>query len=226
LRSSVRLVQRGGAHVLVLGDDENRCNPLWIDRINRALDVVEDGPAPLVTVGGAKFYCNGLDTEWLKANELSGPALGRELQALLVRVLTLPVPTTAAVSGHAFGAGALLAMAHDRRVMRSDRGYMCLPEVDLGIPFTVGMVAMVQSKLTPATASEAMTSGRRYTPTEALECGLIDQMADRPALLDLAVQDATRWGCKDPTTLTAIKKAMYEQTVAQLNKTVSGPPWS
>lgn len=52
------------------------------------------------------------------------------------RILTLPEPTVAAVSGHVFGAGAMLAMAHDWRIMRSDRGYFCFPEVDIRIPFT------------------------------------------------------------------------------------------
>lgn len=46
-------------------------------------------------------------------------------------MLTLPMPTVAAVTGHAFGGGALLAMAHDWRVMRGDRGYFCFPEVDI-----------------------------------------------------------------------------------------------
>ena len=47
--------------------------------------------------------------------------------------------TVAAVQGHAFGAGAMLATSHDFRVMRADRGFYCLPEVQLNMPFTVGM---------------------------------------------------------------------------------------
>ena len=63
------------------------------------------------------------------------------VQGMLARFLTLPVPTAAAVVGHAFGAGAMLALAHDFRVMRADRGYFCFPEVDIRIPFTPGMAA-------------------------------------------------------------------------------------
>ena len=48
-------------------------------------------------------------------------------------MLTLPVYTVAAVNGHAFGAGAQLAVAHDLRLMRTDRGFFCTPEIDMKV---------------------------------------------------------------------------------------------
>ena len=83
----------------------------------------------------------------------------RDVHALFARVLAFPAPIVAAMQGHAFAAGAMLALAHDLSVMRGDRGYFCLPEVDLGIPFTAGMNALIRSRLPIATAHEAMTTG-------------------------------------------------------------------
>lgn len=90
------------------------------------------------------------------------PQFSARVQNLLARVLELGIPTVAAIQGHSFGAAAMLAPAHDERVMRTDRGYFCFPEVDIAIPFSIGMTDLIPSKLSPATAHDAMTTGRRY----------------------------------------------------------------
>ena len=125
--------------VLNLGDDENRFSPEWLADVNGFLDRIESGDAKaLVTTGSAKFYSNGLDLDWLAAHGDQADWYVAQVQQLLARVLVAPVPTVAAVNGHAFGAGSMLGVAHDFRVMRADRGYYCFPEVDIRIPFTPG----------------------------------------------------------------------------------------
>ena len=159
--------------ILNLGDDENRFSPDWLADVNRFLDRIESGEAKaLVTTGSGKFYSNGLDLDWLAAHGDQSDWYVAEVQKLLARVLVAPVPTVAAINGHAFGAGSMLVIAHDFRVMRADRGYYCFPEVDIHIPFTPGMAALIQAKLTPAAAIEMMTTGRRYGGPDAEAIGL------------------------------------------------------
>ena len=67
------------------------------------------------------------------------------MHTIYSRLLAFPMATVAAVQGHAFGAGAMLATSHDFRVMRADRGFYCLPEVSLNMPFTVGMSALLNT---------------------------------------------------------------------------------
>ena len=105
------LNQQDGVYVLHLGDGENRFTLDWIQQMHAHLDEVVSTPAPLVTTAGGKFYSNGLDLEWVLSNsDRMAEYVGR-VQDLFARVLTLPVPTLAALQGHAFGAGAMLAMA-------------------------------------------------------------------------------------------------------------------
>lgn len=203
--------------VLDLGDDENRFSPEFLDEIDRLLDdVVAAGAHGLVTTADGKFYTNGLDLEWLGAHgDRLDWYVGR-VHGLLAKVLTLPIPTAAAVVGHAFGAGAMLAIAHDFRVMRADRGFFCFPEVDIRIPFTPGMAALIQAKLAPQTQVASMTTGRRFGGADACEAGIVDATAGEGAVTPAAVELLRPLAGKDPGTLGAIKNTMFGPAVAAL----------
>jgi enoyl-CoA hydratase/carnithine racemase len=124
-------------------------------------------------------------------------------------MLSLPVVTVAALQGHTFAAGAMLSLAHDFRVMRADRGYWCLPEADINIPFTPGMSALIQSRLTPQTAHEAMTTARRFGGNDALAASLVDRAVDEDAVRPTALELARPLAGKAGPTLGTIKARMY-----------------
>lgn len=203
--------------ILDLGDDENRFSPEFLDEIDNYLtDIVGTGAQGLVTTAGGKFYSNGLDLDWLMAHgEQTQWYVGR-VHGLLARMLTLPIPTAAAVVGHAFAAGAMLALAHDFRVMRVDRGYFCFPEVDIRIPFTDGMAALIQAKLTPQAAVTSMTTGLRFGGDDAANRGLVDATAPEGAVTAAAIDLLRPLDGKDPGTLGAIKQTMFGPAVRAL----------
>lgn len=207
-----------GVFVLELGDGENRFSPDWIEAVNASLDTVvaHSASGALVTTGHGKFYSNGLDLEWIMEHIDQLASYRADVQELLARVLTLPVPAVAAVNGHAFGAGAMLALAHDYRVMRADRGFFCFPEVDINVPFTPGMAALIQSKLTPAAAVEAMTTGRRFGGVQARERGLVDEVADEDDVVRTAVELVRPLAGKNRDTLGAIKSTMFASAATVL----------
>ena len=205
------LDRSGDVFVLDIGDTENRFSPDWLTAMDAALDEVEqaDGARALVTTATGKFFSNGLDLEWLSTHEAQRGEYVSGVQHLLARVLALPVATVAAIQGHAFAAGAMLTLCHDVRVMRADRGFWCLPEVDIQIPFTPGMSALIQGRLAPQTAHVAMTTGRRYGGAEAVEAGIVDQAVAEDAVRSTAVEIATGLAGKAGETLGTIKARMY-----------------
>jgi enoyl-CoA hydratase/carnithine racemase len=204
--------------VLNLGDDENRFSPEWLTTVNGFLDRIESGEAKaLVTTGSGKFYSNGLDLDWLAAHSDQGDWYLGQVHQLLARVLVAPVPTVAAINGHAFGAGSMLGIAHDFRIMRVDRGFFCFPEVDIHIPFSPGMAALIQEKLTPAAAVEAMTTGRRYGGGDAEAAGLVTATAPEDSVTATAVDLVTPLKGKDAGTLQAIKSTMFASVTAALS---------
>ncbi|MGY1829533.1 enoyl-CoA hydratase-related protein [Geodermatophilus sp. SYSU D01180] len=209
--------------VLDLGADENRFSPDWLAAVDAALDEVEgaSGPRALVTTATGKFFSNGLDLAWLLEHPDQRDAYVGTVQRLFARVLALPVVTVAAVQGHAFAAGAMLALAHDQRVMRADRGFWCLPEIDIDLPFSPGMSALVQARLTPQTAHVAMTTGRRYGGTDALAAAIVDRAVVEEEVRPAAVEIAAAHAGKAGPTLGTIKSRLYAPVLALLRGEVS-----
>ncbi|MEU1511343.1 enoyl-CoA hydratase-related protein [Streptomyces sp. NPDC005811] len=206
--------------VLDLGDGENRFHPDWLAAVDAALDEVEkaDGPRALVTAATGRFWSNGLDLDWLFAHPDRQREYVVSVHALYARLLTLPVVTVAALQGHTFAAGAMFSLAHDLRVMRADRGFWCLPEADLGIPFSPGMSALVQARLTPRAAHEAMVTARRYGGREAVAADIVDHAVDEDAVRATAVELAAAQAGKVGDTLRTIRSRMYAHVLAPLRE--------
>ncbi|MGY1792597.1 enoyl-CoA hydratase-related protein [Geodermatophilus sp. SYSU D00525] len=217
------LARHDDVFVLDLGDDENRFSPDWLTAVDSALDEVEGAPGPraLVTTATGKFFSNGLDLAWLADHADQRDAYVARVQRLFARVLALPVVGVAAVQGHAFAAGAMLALAHDQRVMRADRGFWCLPEIDIDLPFSPGMSALVQARLTPQTAHVAMTTGRRYGGTDALAAAIVDSAVAEEDVRPAAVEIAAAHAGKAGPTLGTIKSRLYAPALALLRDAVA-----
>ncbi|MFF7655070.1 enoyl-CoA hydratase-related protein [Streptomyces sp. NPDC007983] len=215
------LDRQDNVFVLDLGDDENRFHPDWIAAVNAALDEVEkaEGPRALVTAATGKFWSNGLDLDWLFAHADQHQDYVVSVHELFARMLSLPVITVAALQGHTFAAGAMFSLAHDFRVMRADRGYWCLPEADINIPFTPGMSALIQSRLAPRTAHEAMVTARRYGGSDAEAAGIVDQAVAEDAVRSTAIALAQAQVNKAGDTLGTIKARMYVPVLATLRDT-------
>lgn len=209
--------------VLDLGDGENRFHPDWISAVDAALDEVEkaDGPRALVTAATGKFWSNGLDLDWLFAHADQHRDYVVSVHELFARSLSLPVVTVAALQGHTFAAGAMFSLAHDFRVMRADRGFWCLPEADINIPFTPGMSALIQARLTPRAAHEAMVTARRYGGVDAAAVGIVDRAVAEEAVRSAAIEIARAQAGKAGDTLGTIKARMYAPALATLRDTTN-----
>jgi enoyl-CoA hydratase/carnithine racemase len=212
------LERRDDVFVLDLGATENRFHPDWLAEVTTLLDEVEraDGDKALVTAATGKFWSNGLDLDWLGQNPDKYPRYAVHVHTLLARMLSLPFVTVAALQGHTFAAGAMLSLTHDLRVMRADRGFWCLPEADINIPFTPGMSKLIQARLTPQTAHEAMVTARRFGGAEAAERQIVDHAVTEGEVLGTAIELARAQVAKAGPTLGTIKTRMYAEALAAL----------
>jgi len=214
----VTLTTENNVVTIDLGDGENRFTVEWVAELSSRLDEVAamEGPRAVLTVARGKFWSNGLDLDWLMANREKTTEYIGAVQHLFVQYLTLPAYSIAVLQGHCFAAGALLALANDSRIMRADRGFFCLPEVDLGIPFTPGMSSLIQSKLSPDAAIEAMVTGKRFGGLDAALVGIVETALDEEQLPVVATTKAEALAEKAGPTLAKIRSEMFRSTIDSL----------
>ncbi|MDQ3103279.1 MAG: enoyl-CoA hydratase/isomerase family protein [Actinomycetota bacterium] len=209
----------GDVTVLRMDAEENRFNPVMLGALEGALDDVDatEGPAAIVLSGTGKFFSNGLDLEWMtEAGQEGAEKNVDRVQALFSRVLTSGVPVVAALNGHTFAAGAMLALACDERVMRKDRGFFCLPEADINIPFTPGMSALIRAKLDVPAAREAMLTAKRYGGADALKARIVDLAEGEKRVEPVAIARAQDLSAKGRFVIAAIKREMYAGAIEAL----------
>jgi len=216
----VDLRRQGAVFILTMQSGENRFNRPFLTALNEALDTVEasSGPAALVTTGGTeKFYSNGLDLAWIVGEGQSeGGAFVGDVMRFLGRLMAFPVPTVAAINGHAFAAGAMMALAHDFRIMRSDRGFLCLNEIDIHIPLAPGMAALVKNRLPVTTLRDMVLTGARIGGEDARARGIVDEAVAASEVAPNAVARAAALADKDRATYAALKRGLYGETLAVL----------
>ncbi|KQU44234.1 enoyl-CoA hydratase [Rhodococcus sp. Leaf278] len=205
-------------------DTENRISPDWVAEINTLLDEVQasSGPAALVTTATGKYFSTGVDLSWGAENLDQINRFIGTVQEMLVRFLTLPMQTVAAMQGHTFGGAAFFVMAHDYRIMRSDRGFLCFPGVNIGATYSPGTVDMVRARLSPHSFHEALTTGRRYGGGDAMTLGLVDGVSAADSLMDAAVARAAELAGTRGDVLGEIKRTMYAGEIRSLLTPVAG----
>lgn len=194
-------------------DGENRFNLDSVAEWHELLDDLEstEGPLALVVTGTGKFFSNGLDLERFKGDSDEGPRILEGVHRLFGRMLLLPVWTTFAINGHCFAAGAMLSCTADQRFMRTERGFWCLPEVDLGLPLTPEMTAAVTARLPGDAAAHAMLTGMRYSGESALERGLVDRVFSEEDLLGAAVAEARTALGRDRSVIGNHKRQLFSE---------------
>lgn len=194
----IELERHDNVFVLTMDEGENRWNTTFTRAWASALDEVEasEGAAAMVTMSAnEKFFSNGLDLDWLSADDPDHPggdraAFGPEFMEVMGRTITLSVPTVAAVNGHTFGAGFMSALCHDVRIAREDRGFMCANELQIGLTVPVQEVALFRHKIPAPAFHETIMLAKRWTGPAAVEAGFVEAALPLEELRDAAMTRA------------------------------------
>lgn len=189
----------------------------------------------VTTSGIEKFYSNGLDLDHASYTPGFFPDT---LYALWRRILTYPMPTIALINGHAFAGALMLAMMHDYRIMNPHRGFLCLNEVELGVPLRPPMTSIFRQKCSPQCYKRLVLEAVRFkvhqiwsaafyslrlTKLQALEAlkeGVIDWLGGLDETLthidELKLVQKAGTGMSGKAVYGDLKREMWRETVGYL----------
>lgn len=198
-------------------------NPGTLAAFGEALDTVlaDEAAELLLITGEEKSFSQGLDLDYIMANPDEAMEFVGDCMRVVCRLLYYPLPVVAMVNGHAFGLGAMITLASDYKVMREDRGFFCLPEIDLGMTLTYRMNSLVCGKLSGNVLRDVLLAGQRVSGVEAQEKGIVDRTAPLESLRALALEIAQPMRGKDRKALSGLKRGINLDILATIEGDVA-----
>ena len=214
----------GTVAIMTMNNGENRHNPEFAETfLSTYAAILADAEikAIVLTSSDPKNFCLGVDIGWMmKAqSEKDFPGITKWLYRMgdvFSAMLMSPVPTIAAITGHAFGNGAMLSGACDFRFMRADRGFFCFPEVDLGIQFAPSMIEWMKRIMPYHLFVRMKWSGEKVGAAELEKHGVILKACENAEkTLEEAIAYARTFN-KSRTTLAEMKRRTYKHVMDKM----------
>lgn len=216
--SFMNLAKQDAVFVLTLtnGAAGNVLNDAMLSEFHEQLDRIENavGNAALVlTSDDAKCFSNGIDLPWLMLQP-DPMAFITRVENFLVRLALLNLPVIAAINGNAYAGGALIATCADLRLMRADRGRFCYSEVKVKLPFTPGLIAIVNLLPDADARQELALTGDAWGGEECARRRVVRQALPAAEVLPAALTLAADLATRDRNTYASIKRSLRPELVA------------
>ncbi|MBW1894557.1 MAG: enoyl-CoA hydratase/isomerase family protein [Deltaproteobacteria bacterium] len=190
----------------------NALTPAFLDEFLQIIEkLCKPGKAraALIASDCPGFFSVGDDVTELKEIDEAMVALLPKVHAMMNAFETLPIPTVAAINGHALGGGLELALTCDFRFMGEDSGRIGLPEIRLGMIPSFGGTQRLPLIVGKAKAIEMMYKGLQITPEEAKQINLINNVFPKKELYEKSFDYAGRLALQATGALAKIKKCVH-----------------
>ena len=210
--------------------EEHRFNPLVLSELSSIFDRIEAEITTLagsVITGEGKYFCNGIDVSYIQKHPENANSVQKGVEKLMARILSLGLVTVALINGHAAGAGAIISLCCDYRVM-NDRGLFVLPAVELGIVYSQGFIEVVKSKVhDERLRRDMLLLSKKYTSVDLQRCGLVDIVVSEQSSLDESLRIIHENFQKNHHSYSLVKQRLYKKAISCLmDERVSDMHWS
>jgi enoyl-CoA hydratase/carnithine racemase len=219
----VTLEREEGILVITLARGKaNALNCEMVDQLQQALNHAradERTHGVVLTSSAPKMFCGGFDVQ--EVFNYAPDKLTRYM-ARFIRLFDtlrhLPKPTVAAISGHSYAGGSILALACDERIMAEGDFQFALNEVTLGVVLPARMVQALAAVVPGPTARQMFLEGHAWRAQEAQSHGIVEELVPAGNIRHRALTIARQLASKPPRAFSAHKQALVEAA--------GGPPYT
>jgi enoyl-CoA hydratase/carnithine racemase len=182
-----------------------------------SLKAKETVRALVLTSANDKFFSIGFDIpSLLPLAREAFTTFYRTFNQFCLDLYSLPIPTIAAISGHAIAGGCILTLCCDVRVIAEGRKLIGLNEVKLGVPVPYIADRILHALVGSKGAREVMELGEFYPPEDALRLGLVDFIQPGEEVLEKALEQARLLASSPGEAYSLIKANRVENIVLEI----------
>jgi len=169
----------------------NAMNPAFVSGLTETLKQAAASSDAVVVSGRPGMFSAGLDIpHLLNLDEAGMKAFWSGFLGLLHTLAHMPVPTAFALTGHAPAGGIVISLFGDYRVMAAGNYKTGLNEVQVGLVVSPVIAKALVRLIGPHPAEKILVPGSLLSPEQALEIGLVDELAKDP---EATVAKALKW---------------------------------
>jgi enoyl-CoA hydratase len=208
------------ADVATIAMDDGKANalsPAMLDEIGAGLDRAEsDSVGAVVLAGRPGRFSGGFDLGVLGTGGAEAVRMLRGGFELAERLLSFPHPIVMACTGHALAMGLFLLCSGDYRIGAKGAFKLQANEVAIGLPMPYPALAILRHRLAPSSFDRAVGLAEVFTPAEAVDVGLLDQLVDPDAVVPVAQEVAAAFLTLDASAHAASKRRARATLLADL----------
>lgn len=207
----VRL-NRGKVHAL---------NEVLVDELTDCFDQLEQDQTTeaVILTGSDKFFSFGLDIpELFPYSQADFKIFLQKFTTLYKNMYLLGKPLVAAINGHCIAGGCILASTADNRIMVGGKAKIALNEASFGSTIFAGAMAILRTQVGQQNAEKIALSGAMFTPQEALEMSLVDDLCEETDLMEKALKNASRMISGYPEAYGSVKQLLRRPIVSNWEK--------
>jgi enoyl-CoA hydratase len=223
-KSTIKIEQQDGIAVMFLDKPPvNAIDRRLVDDSMMALSKLSTNKdiRALIITGSGKCFSAGLDLKTVPYySQNDQRQMVEELNNIVLKLYGFPVPTVAAVNGHAIAGGFILAISCDYRIGTTSECKIGLTESRVGISFPVSTMEVLQAELSPSVARKMTLIGRNLGPREAFQNGVLDELQQSDQVLSRAKEVAIDLGAMPRDAYAQIKRQLRGKAIRRIQQVI------